>query len=481
MKNKRISVFIPLLALFSLASCNNGQEASLNDSGIKGTDEVKPSQIIYVSSDSTNIFASGTKEDPMSIENAIRTSQPGALIYLLDGVYKSEYPIKVNSETENNPATKGHVKTLKPLNKGKVVFDFSSMKWGSSNRGLTFDNDYWHVIGFEVFGAGDNGIYIGGSHNIIEDCITHDCGDTGIQLGRKASSYNNIEKWPSYNLIKNCTSYDNHDPLGEDSDGFACKLTTGVGNVFDGCIAYNNVDDGWDLYTKGESGPIGPVTLINCVAFNNGVTSGRHTNGKPYGTPNSDGNGFKLGGEVIEVGHKVINCVAFNNLACGFTDNSNPGTIYLENCTSYNNGLRDYDANNFDLCRDVDTSINYMKNLFSYCDTGVKFTDGETKTFNSKDQYKGTVADSIFYFGRTMLKFDGVKECDYTVVSMMGSIYESNISPFVSTVTPNNQLDIHTLLRDEEGNVKLGDFLKMNPDFVQAAFGEGVSLGANLE
>ena len=63
----------------------------------------------------------------------------------------------------------------------------------------------------------------------------------------------------------------------------------------------------------------------------------------------------------------------------------------------------------------------------------------------------------------------------------MGSIYESNISPFVSTVTPNNQLDIHTLLRDEEGNVKLGDFLKMNPDFVQAAFGEGVSLGANLE
>ena len=125
MKNKRISLFIPLLALFSLASCKNGQEASLNDSGIKGTDEVKPSQIIYVSSDSTNIFASGTKEDPMSIENAIRTSQPGALIYLLDGVYKSEYPIKVNSETENNPATKGHVKTLKPLNKGNSELFYS--------------------------------------------------------------------------------------------------------------------------------------------------------------------------------------------------------------------------------------------------------------------------------------------------------------------------------------------------------------------
>jgi hypothetical protein len=169
-----------------------------------------------------------------------------------------------------------------------------------------------------LMGAGDNGVYVGGNHNIIKHINIHDCKDSGLQLGRHSSSDLSLDQWPTDNLILNCTSHDNHDPTGEDADGFACKLTTGYGNVFDGCIAYNNVDDGWDMYAKGETGPIGPVTLKNCVSFNNGMTS------YGVGTPNSDGNGFKLGGEVIPVNHKVYNCIAFNNCAHGFTDNSNP-------------------------------------------------------------------------------------------------------------------------------------------------------------
>lgn len=42
----------------------------------------------------------------------------------------------------------------------------------------------------------------------------------------------------------NCTSYGNADRGYEDADGFAAKITVGDGNVFDGCIAYNNADDG---------------------------------------------------------------------------------------------------------------------------------------------------------------------------------------------------------------------------------------------
>ena len=38
----------------------------------------------------------------------------------------------------------------------------------------------------------------------------------------------------------------------EDADGFAAKLTVGDGNVFDGCISYNNADDGWDFFAKGS-------------------------------------------------------------------------------------------------------------------------------------------------------------------------------------------------------------------------------------
>lgn len=65
----------------------------------------------------------------------------------------------------------------------------------------------------------------------------------------------------------NCSSYLNADKGYEDADGFAAKLTVGQGNVFDGCIAAYNADDGWDLFAKVQSGSIGVVTIQNCVAF----------------------------------------------------------------------------------------------------------------------------------------------------------------------------------------------------------------------
>ena len=69
----------------------------------------------------------------------------------------------------------------------------------------------------------------------------------------------------------NVYSHDNFDPdNGEDADGFAAKLTVGPGNVFDGCISSYNTDDGWDLYTKSETGPIDPITIKNSVAHHNG-------------------------------------------------------------------------------------------------------------------------------------------------------------------------------------------------------------------
>ena len=36
-------------------------------------------------------------------------------------------------------------------------------------------------------------------------------------------------------------------------------------------------------------------------------------------------------------------------------------------------------------------------------------------------------------------------------------------------------------INHENGNISLGDFLKIKDEFVKEAFGEGVSLGANLE
>lgn len=106
------------------------------------------------------------------------------------------------------------------------------------------------------------------------------------------------------------------------------KLTCDDGNVFRGCFSYNNIDDGWDLYAKADTGPVGAVLIENCVAYQNGSL--------PDGSGNGDGNGFKLGGDGIAVAYKLKNSIAGNNGATGITSNSNPAVI-LENVTSFTN------------------------------------------------------------------------------------------------------------------------------------------------
>ena len=81
-----------------------------------------------------------------------------------------------------------------------------------------------------------------------------------------------------------------------------------------------------------------------------------------------------------------------------------------------------------------------------------------------------------------MLQFKGVKAADYTVSGMMGEILKTETTPFVDTTIIDELSDFHTLWRDENGNIKLNDFLKIKDEFVKEAFGQDstVKLGANL-
>lgn len=251
-----------------------------------------------------NVSNPGTISSPTTLEAALTQIAPGKTIYLRGGNYTYSSTITIQRENSGN---NGSLKGLVAYGSEKPVLDFSAQAFGSANRGLQLNGDFWLVKGLEVKGAGDNGIYIGGSNNRIENVETHHNRDTGLQLGRYSPNASTSE-WPSNNLILNSYSHDNADPdNGEDADGFAAKLTVGSGNVFDNCLAAYNVDDGWDLYSKTETGPIGEVTILNSVAHHNGQTSDGTS------TANSDGNGFKLGGDKIKVNHIVKNSIAFQN------------------------------------------------------------------------------------------------------------------------------------------------------------------------
>ncbi len=287
---------------------------------------------IIVAAADGSASASGAANQPTTLAAAILVSAPGDTIQLKGGVYALNAQVTLERTAGG---TAGKMKCLFAAAGEKPVLDFSTEPYAAASnpRGLQIDGSYWHVRGLEVKGSADNGIYVAGSHNIVEGCVTHKNRDTGLQIGRWKADAPNTE-WPSDNLILNCESYDNYDAppgSGENADGFACKLTAGSGNVFLGCVSHNNIDDGWDLFTKPETGPIGTVVLDQCISYSNGTLTDGTTNA------NGDRNGFKLGGDKIAVAHVVTRCVAFSNGKNGFTWNSNPGAIRVSNNLAFDN------------------------------------------------------------------------------------------------------------------------------------------------
>ncbi|MET9381091.1 carbohydrate-binding protein [Streptomyces sp. NPDC002928] len=289
------------------------------------------STALYVAPNGTD-SAAGTASAPTTLASAISRITSGGTIYLRGGTYAYSSTITIPAGTDG---TAGARTTLSAYPGETPVLNFSAQSESSSNRGLQLNASYWHVYGLVVEHAGDNGIYVGGSNNVIERTVTAYNRDSGLQLGRISSSTPSSQ-WPSNNLILSAESHDNADSDGEDADGFAAKLTTGTGNVFRYAVSHNNIDDGWDLYTKTDTGAIGPVTVEYSLSYNNGTLSD--------GTVNSNGdrNGYKLGGDDIAVDHVVQHSIAYGNGHHGFTYNSNPGSMTISNNASIDNAERNF-------------------------------------------------------------------------------------------------------------------------------------------
>lgn len=263
--------------------------------------------------------ATGSQKDPIDIHSAVQFVRPGQTIYMMGGIYQLSAPLVIE---RGNNGTAAQPKVLSAYKKERPVLDF-----GGKASGILMGGDYWKIYGLDVTKSSGNGIRISGNYNQVELVNIYANLETGLQIS--GLSTEKKEYWPAYNLILNCTAYDNKDASENNADGFAAKLTVGEGNVFRGCIAHNNCDDGWDLYAKLETGPIGAVVIENCIAYGNGTLSD--------GTPTKgDGNGFKLGGEGIPVKHVLRNSLAFNNDNIGVTSNSNP-LVIVENTTSADN------------------------------------------------------------------------------------------------------------------------------------------------
>ena len=257
---------------------------------------------------STTLYASahgnaqgkGTKNSPLDVATALKLVKDGGVVYLLDGQYDLT---TLDSQCSGSPAG---LKTLQGSN--KVVF-----------HGLNVAASYLKLIGFNVTTKPLN---VSGSYNHLSFINAYACDDTGIWVASPKEVGRAL--WASHNLIEDCTSHENQDPGNINADGFAVKMRVGEGNRIVRALSWGNADDGYDLFNKIEDGPNGAVKIEDSVAmFNNN-------------------NGFKLGGEGLPVAHSIDGSIAYRNGMDGFTDNFNPGAITVSNNVSIDNQRFNY-------------------------------------------------------------------------------------------------------------------------------------------
>jgi len=292
----------------------------------------------------------GSETQPFAtIQKAVDVAVAGDTVFVRGGTYSLTATISISKS-----GTTEACYTLKSYPGERAILDFSGQAMGGSNRGFMISGSYWHIEGFDITGAGDNGMKIDeGVHNRIINCAFYRNRDSGLQMGSGAS----------YNEVINCDSYYNADPTDYgDADGFAAKLDVGVENYFYGCRAWKNCDDGWDGYLRGTDNA--STILENCWAFENGYLE----DGTDPGSQ-ANGNGFKMGGsddKTLSHDFTLKNCLSFDNKAKGFDQNSNMGSMILYNCTGYNNL-----AGNYVIYKELaDGKVLIIKNSLALGETG---------------------------------------------------------------------------------------------------------------
>ncbi|WP_440962762.1 right-handed parallel beta-helix repeat-containing protein [Massilia sp. GER05] len=290
--------------------------------------------------------AAGTLAAPwQSFAHAQALAQPGDTVYFRSGRYAYT---KATTACASRRATVSAIVLDKsgtaqqPIRywaypRETPVFDFSGMKDDCRVKGIEVLADWIHLKGLEITGAPqqpDNrlnheswGVWIDANHDVFEQLDLHHNMGPGLFI-----------KDGGWNLVLNSDSHHNYDPYtsngaGQSADGFGAHVSAGhPGNVFRGCRAWANTDDGFDLINA-----YSPVTIEYSWAWQHGYLPGTHT---PLAAGN--GNGIKAGGyggRYVPNGvkHVVRFSVAFDNKVSGFYANHHPIALDFQHNTAFGN------------------------------------------------------------------------------------------------------------------------------------------------
>lgn len=216
------------------------------------------------------------------------------------------------------------------------------------------------------------------------------------------------------NTILNCDAHHLGDlytssGIYENSNGF--NITGGdasTGNIFDGCRAWWCGDDGFDFFNTN-----GIHTIKNSWSFWNGFIPGGFTH-----SPNQDGDGFKLGpAQDNEPPHTTTirfleRCLAFENWAFGFDQNSNTGNAYkvqMYNCAAYKSGYTTDPVAGFFFGGNTSILQNFKNNISTTGINGSEINSGPNVATNS---WNGFTANDADFISVSSVGMDGPRQED---------------------------------------------------------------------
>lgn len=372
-----LAVFVTACTKDATLTASTNQ--TLNTSANVGTTSMSATALhTYYVSPSGNDSNPGTINSPfLTVQRGQAAAVAGDLIYIRGGTY--------TIPSSQIAYDDGLYSCITYLNKSGTaslpieyraypgetpVFDCKNVK--PANRRVTaflVTGSYLQIKGIEIIGVQvtitthtqSECFRNEGSHNVYEACKMHDGMANGFYMVKGGD-----------NLILNCDAFNNWDNVSEDKlggnvDGFGChpyKQGAGyTGNIFRGCRAWFNSDDGYDCINAFEA-----ITFENCWAFNNGYSTSFAALG--------NGNGFKIGGFGISTSpsvpatiprHTVRFCFSVHNRANGFYANHHLGGSDWFNNTAYNNPVN-YNMLNraTDYQSDVPGYGHTMKNNLGY-------------------------------------------------------------------------------------------------------------------
>lgn len=290
--------------------------------------------------------AEGSEAAPFAtIMRGQAAASAGDTVYLRGGVYRLD-----ERHVTRTDATYAYVNdfTKRGINyfayaEETPVFDFGAVR--PADRRVTaffIRADALHFRGFHVAGVqvtiraggavantqSESFRIRGGSGNTLERLVLRDGMGIGVYIVGESAN----------NLVLNCDAYNN---AGLDRisignvDGFGAHTNAaGTGNVFRGCRAWLNSDDGFDLINCRAA-----TVIENCWAAFNGYKDASLAVG-------ADGNGFKAGGYGRNGSampspmprHVVRFGLAVHNRASGFYANHHGGGLDFIHNTAFRNG-----------------------------------------------------------------------------------------------------------------------------------------------